>query len=268
MRSNVESRGIEVRQDRTNAPFPGYALHAIPKALLDRSGSSFSTTAWRHYDAWGSLRTGSALGGGSQRYCTNLGHVTDDESGLVYMRARFYEPWTGRFVSEDPAMEEQNWWIYGRSSPTNPKDFIASTSTNDNGLLDLEPLKNMGSESQYNFRPDIMNLGLPEACRVCLTKDRCSEITMTLFEALCLSRSTFHFKLLALTMAFGFALPPYSAHLYKTTEPGCDTIFSTAQVANTTLTAYPLISLAELITADIEAMDHDRCSITFTKAPI
>jgi RHS repeat-associated protein len=122
MRSNVESRGIEVRQDRINAAFPGYDTHGNAKALLTRSGSSFSTTAWRHYDVWGSLRTGSALGGASQRYCANLGHVADDESGLVYMRARFYEPWTGRFVSEDPTMDKPNWYAYCQNNPTNRAD--------------------------------------------------------------------------------------------------------------------------------------------------
>jgi RHS repeat-associated protein len=122
MRSNVESRGIEVRQDRTNAAFPGDALHGNAKALLNRSGSSFSTTAWRHYDVWGSLRAGSALGGASQRCCANLGHVADDESGLVYMRARFYEPWTGRFVSENPAMDRRNWHVYANNSPVVSND--------------------------------------------------------------------------------------------------------------------------------------------------
>jgi len=45
-------------------------------------------------------------------YCGNLGHPTDPENGLIYMRARFYEPWTGRFLSEDPAGDGVNWYAY------------------------------------------------------------------------------------------------------------------------------------------------------------
>lgn len=117
MRNIVGPRGIDIQFDGANAAFPLYDTHGNAKALLARSGSTFTTTAWRQYDVWGSLRTGSAIGGASQRYCANLGHVTDDESGLVYMRARFYEPWTGRFVSEDPAMDGGHWYIYSGNVP-------------------------------------------------------------------------------------------------------------------------------------------------------
>jgi uncharacterized protein RhaS with RHS repeats len=48
--------------------------------------------------------------------------VTDDESGLVYMRARYYEPGTGRFVGEDPAMDGWNWYVYCGSKPTDNID--------------------------------------------------------------------------------------------------------------------------------------------------
>jgi len=129
MRNIVGPRGIDVQFDGANAAFPLYDIHGNAKALLARSGSSFTTTAWRQYDVWGSLRTGSALGGASQRYCANLGHVTDDESGLIYMRARFYEPWTGRFVSEDPAMDGSNWFMYARNAPIGSVDFNGKNPT-------------------------------------------------------------------------------------------------------------------------------------------
>ena len=43
--------------------------------------------------------------------------MQDDESGLIYMRARYYEPGTGRFISEDPGMSGQNYFQYGNSNP-------------------------------------------------------------------------------------------------------------------------------------------------------
>ena len=43
--------------------------------------------------------------------------MQDDESGLIYMRARYYEPGTGRFVSEDPKQQRANWYTYCQNLP-------------------------------------------------------------------------------------------------------------------------------------------------------
>ena len=40
------------------------------------------------------------------------GEYTDTESGLVYLRARMYDPQTGRFINEDPAHDGLNWYEY------------------------------------------------------------------------------------------------------------------------------------------------------------
>lgn len=58
----------------------------------------------------------------NQGYCGNLGHRTDDESALVYMRARYCEPSTGRFVSEDPGKNSTNWFLYCSDNPVNRVD--------------------------------------------------------------------------------------------------------------------------------------------------
>jgi RHS repeat-associated protein len=55
-------------------------------------------------------------------YCANLGHPTDAETGLVYMRGRYYEPWTGRFLSEDPALDGTNWFVYCGNDPVGRVD--------------------------------------------------------------------------------------------------------------------------------------------------
>lgn len=89
----------------------------------DSTGSSWSLGNQRSYDVWGGVRTGSATGGPKGRYCANLGHVQDDESGLVYMRARYYEPSTGRFVSEDPAGDGKNYYAFALNDPTTLVDM-------------------------------------------------------------------------------------------------------------------------------------------------
>ena len=62
--------------------------------------------------------------------CANLGHKQDDESWLpvstsfaslsgagIYVRARYYEPTSGRFLSEDPDRQAGNWFSYCENAP-------------------------------------------------------------------------------------------------------------------------------------------------------
>jgi RHS repeat-associated protein len=74
-------------------------------------------------------------------YCANLGHQ-EDETGLVYMRARYYEPTTGRFISEDPARDGVNWYLYADGNPVNRVDSSGRSQESDRlmyygGLLKL-----------------------------------------------------------------------------------------------------------------------------------
>ena len=53
------------------------------------------------------------------------GRYFDVESGLYYYRARYYDPATGRFLSEDPLNfggADTNFYRYVRNNPTNLKD--------------------------------------------------------------------------------------------------------------------------------------------------
>jgi len=110
--------------------YPLYDAHGNRACTLSRYGSgSWTTDSPRFADAWGTMRTGSATGGSPMRYCASLGHLQDDESGLVYMRGRYYEPASGRFISEDIAMEGQNWYIYTHNDPTNMVDRGGATAT-------------------------------------------------------------------------------------------------------------------------------------------
>jgi RHS repeat-associated protein len=87
------------------------------------SNSGVSLGNNRKYDVWGKVRGPNAAGYPNNKYCANLGHVTDDELGLIYMRARYYEPSSGRFISEDPAGDGANWYAYGKNNPVQNIDF-------------------------------------------------------------------------------------------------------------------------------------------------
>ncbi|HEY3330376.1 MAG TPA: RHS repeat-associated core domain-containing protein [Capsulimonadaceae bacterium] len=62
---------------------------------------------------------GSALVGDlatTHGFVGGLGHPTDS-TGLVHMRARYYDPACGRFVSEDPAASGANLYVYADDDP-------------------------------------------------------------------------------------------------------------------------------------------------------
>ncbi len=60
------------------------------------------------------------------------GEYTDSESGLIYLRARMYDPATGRFLTEDPAHDGDNWYAYCDGDPVNRLD-----SSGENWFSDL-----------------------------------------------------------------------------------------------------------------------------------
>jgi RHS repeat-associated protein len=120
------ARGVDAvsRTDSTGTAvgYPLYDAHGNRIATLTKSGPSFGLVDVRSYDAWGQVRQGARTGRPRGRYVASIGHVQDDESGLIYMRARYYEPGSGRFVSEDPARDGRNWYIYAKNNPITTLD--------------------------------------------------------------------------------------------------------------------------------------------------
>jgi RHS repeat-associated protein len=119
------ARGIDAYYNSTSSSwlYPLYDVHGNVKATLTRSGATgYSTANWKSYDVWGGERA--STGSGSMfGYCGNLGHPTEPENGIIYMRARFNEPWTGRFLNEDPARSGSYWYAYASNGPSSFSDF-------------------------------------------------------------------------------------------------------------------------------------------------
>ncbi len=76
---------------------------------------------------YGLVRAG-AGGTSRHKFVGSLGHTSEDETGLIYMRARWMDPSLGRFISEDPARDGANWFEYCRGNPVNAVDRDGSYS--------------------------------------------------------------------------------------------------------------------------------------------
>ncbi|HEX3044270.1 MAG TPA: polymorphic toxin-type HINT domain-containing protein [Bacillota bacterium] len=75
------------------------------------------------------------LGTGDAKYTYN-GKEFDKETNLYYFGARYYDAETGRFISEDPAKEGLNWYVYCANNPLKFADptGLAKKSQTDNVL--------------------------------------------------------------------------------------------------------------------------------------
>jgi RHS repeat-associated protein len=59
---------------------------------------------------------------------TFTGKMQDAPTGLMYFNARYYDPTLGRFITEDPAKQGTNWYIYCYNSPLRYVDFNGKTA--------------------------------------------------------------------------------------------------------------------------------------------
>ena len=66
------------------------------------------------YDAFGVVITETETVDNPFRYAS---YWYDSETGLYYLMARYYNPVNGRFLSEDPARDGYNWYVYCNNNP-------------------------------------------------------------------------------------------------------------------------------------------------------
>jgi RHS repeat-associated protein len=84
------------------------------------TGAAGAVTASYTYDAFGNLTTQT---GSSNNPFLFSGQYRDSESSLYYLRARYYDPATGQFISRDPAVSS-TWepYAYVANNPLNATD--------------------------------------------------------------------------------------------------------------------------------------------------
>jgi len=87
------------------------------RALLDGTGQAVATYT---YSPYGSLTSRTGMASTPFGYA---GQYTDAESGLQYLRARYYDPATAQFLSRDPLVDQTGQaYAYGADDPINATD--------------------------------------------------------------------------------------------------------------------------------------------------
>jgi RHS repeat-associated protein len=123
------------------------------------TGSNGALVASATYDAYGTPTATT----GTQSRLGYAGQYTDSETGLQYLRARYYEPATGQFLSIDPVLPlTRDAFGYASRRPLNMIDA--------SGLSDGPPSSEEALEEQHDSEPvddpewwDTANPGLTEA---------------------------------------------------------------------------------------------------------
>ena len=101
-----------------------YVLTDVQGTVLAREDAHGTTIAEYDYRPYGQVQAGPATAGPGY-----TGHVSDPDTGLVYMQARYYDPEMGRFVSADPL----------GPTPGNASNFNRYGYASDNPVVNIDP---------------------------------------------------------------------------------------------------------------------------------
>jgi len=98
-----------------------YNGHGDVVQIIDTDGNIKNTY---DYDVWGNFITKSET---IDNPFTYFGQTYDETTGLYYLRARYYDPTTGRFTQQDPAEDGYNWYVYGNQNPVMWVDYTGES---------------------------------------------------------------------------------------------------------------------------------------------
>ena len=104
---------VKTKDSASNSRYFSYNAHGDTTNIIEKNAesTSFAVTAAYEYDAFGGLVSGTGGEADSNAFRYN-GQYTDEETGLIYLRNRYYDPSIGRFTQEDTYWNPGN-MIYG-----------------------------------------------------------------------------------------------------------------------------------------------------------
>ncbi|WP_368233499.1 RHS repeat-associated core domain-containing protein [Anaerotruncus rubiinfantis] len=107
----IRGLNLVARKIDTNLQYYQFNTHGDVQHLLDANGNMLIDY---RYDMFGNQLDAVASDTNPFRYC---GEYFDRETDTYYLRARNYDPWTGRFTTEDRAKDGLNWYVYCENNP-------------------------------------------------------------------------------------------------------------------------------------------------------
>ena len=107
----IRGLNLVARKIDTNLQYYQFNYHGDVQHLLSSTGTVLINY---RYDGFGNQLDAVATDTNPFRYC---GEYFDRETGTYYLRARNYDPWTGRFTTEDRAKDGLNWYVYCENNP-------------------------------------------------------------------------------------------------------------------------------------------------------
>jgi RHS repeat-associated protein len=111
----VHGLDLVAQSDGTTTDYLAYDGLGSVRQVLDDAGAPLLTQT---FDPYGNLLARGGMGAPSFGF---TGEQVD-ANGLVYLRARYYQPGMGRFLNMDPGRQEMNPYQYSHSNPTNYAD--------------------------------------------------------------------------------------------------------------------------------------------------
>jgi len=120
-----------------------YAFDALGTTRALTNQSQLTTHQFTD-DAYGNVLSATDPAATPHQYIGKLGYYADAGSGLQLLTQRYYDPAVGRFVTEDPLRDDQNWCIYDSGNPVQQVD---PSGTSVRGWM-----CRMGCQMQYGGR--------------------------------------------------------------------------------------------------------------------
>ncbi len=142
------NRGLNLlsRTNQDGTQYYHFNIHGDTSALTDANGN---IAVDYRYDAFGNQLKSNENDTNPFRYC---GEYFDEETGFIYLRNRYYDPSIGRFITEDPANDGNNWYIYCGNNPVifiDPLGLFDENSILKNGDKDNIDIKVLQNELKY-----------------------------------------------------------------------------------------------------------------------
>ncbi len=116
--TNTYVYGLDLISATDGSAVQTYFLYDGLGSVTDLTDGSGNSVDGYTYDAFGAIRSQS---GSSDNYWLFTGEQQDSDEGLYYLRARYYDPATGRFLTHDP-VPSGNLYSYVANNPVNLTD--------------------------------------------------------------------------------------------------------------------------------------------------